>query len=108
MQLDSFRTYYNLHPLSSESGKSPKQLHAIGGLKQQVANKIISTKTLYMLRRWQNLRDNHNDTHVQVPIINNVELTNEQQNVIHQYLNSDTTNKNKCINVRSYLRSFIQ
>ena len=106
-ELDKFRTYYNLHPMRSTSGKSPKQSCVIGGLKQQVANQIISAESLHILRQWQNFRDGENDVHKQVPIINNAELTMEQQNIISQYLNTNESKKTKHTNVRFYLRQFL-
>ena len=48
-------SYYNDHPLSSEGGKSPKQLRTINSLRYQVTNTLIDPRAVDILRGWQNL-----------------------------------------------------
>ena len=102
-KLNEFRSYYNDHPIRTARGKTPKQMHIISGLKDQVVNTIISPKTHYILQDWQNAWDTNHVNHVEVPEIKDYQLSENQLNHIQNIMVENIELKNKYANIRLYL-----
>ena len=48
-KLEEMKSYFNDHPIRSAGGKTPKQMHALGGLLLQVINTLISPQAVDIL-----------------------------------------------------------
>ena len=106
-KLDEFRSYCNDHPIRSANGKTPKQMHAIAGLKDQVINSVVSPETSFILRDWQDVWDHAPVNHVEVPIAHDLDLSEDQMSVVHACMAETISDKNKHANIRLHVRQFM-
>ena len=104
-KLNDFCSYYNDNPIHTGSRKTPQQMCIISSLKYQVINTIIYPETYSILQGWQNVWDTNHVNHIEVPEINNLELSKNQYNHIQNIMNENITLKNKYTNIHLYLRN---
>ena len=105
-KLEEIKLYFNNYPICSARGKTPKQMHAFGGLHSQVINTSISPQIIDILYDSQNIFLQSSQNNAIVPTIEPIIMSIIQSNHTESILSSQEFQaKVKYTNIKLYIKN---